>query len=140
MCSRRDWHLHPWFLSAWAPPIPLRLSIESDADGGRIPSFLLPMCLFELEHWSPLALFLRLTSSAFHVLRLDTSSKSDKNYITGFPGSSACDSRPWDFSTYLVMETNVLWVLLLKGILTNTWRLFISRLEELNKAVAHLKS
>ena len=140
MCSRREWDFHPWFLSAWAPPIPLRLSIESDADGGRIPSFLLPMCLFKLEYWSPLAPFLSVTSSALHVLRLDSSSESDKNYITGFPGSSACDSRSWDFSTSFVMETNVLWVLLLKGILTNTWRLFISRLEELNKAVAHLKS
>ena len=80
------------------------------------------MCLFELEHWSPPALVLRVTSSALQVLRLDTSSESGENYTTGFPGSPTCDSRSWDFSTYFVMETNVLWVLLLEGILTNTWR------------------
>ena len=122
MCSRRDWHLYPWFLSAWASPIPLRLRIETDAEGGGIPSVLLAMCMFELEHWSPLGLVLRVTSSALHVLRLETSSASDENYTTGFPGSPACESGMWGLSMYLVMETNVLWFLFLGRILTNTWR------------------
>ena len=80
------------------------------------------MCLFELEHWSPLALVLRVTSSALHVLRLESSSESDENYTTGFPGSPACESGMWGLSMYLAMETNVLWVLFLGRILTNTWR------------------
>ena len=62
------------------------------------------MCLFELEHWSPPALVLRVTSSSLQVLRLDTSSESGENYTTGFPGSPTCDSRSWDLSTYFVMD------------------------------------